>query len=144
MKRSIQNLSAKGFTIIELLVIIVIIGILATFTLVAYNGIQNSARDKSVQSDIDNLDGIETDYGNKNNVIGKAWYSGNGVDSSLNFTPSTGNVIDVVINGTSYCIRGYNIAATTYKSISTAAIKESTSGVCAGLAASAAAIAASP
>lgn len=34
----------KGFTIVELLIVIVVIAILAAIVLVAYNGIQNSAR----------------------------------------------------------------------------------------------------
>lgn len=37
--------SRRGFTIVELLVVIVVIGILATITVVAYNGTQARARD---------------------------------------------------------------------------------------------------
>lgn len=36
--------SIRGFTIVELLIVIVVIGILASITIVAYNGIQNRAR----------------------------------------------------------------------------------------------------
>lgn len=38
----------KGFTIVELLIVIVIIGILAAITIVAYNGIQQRARNTQV------------------------------------------------------------------------------------------------
>ena len=38
-----------GFTIVELLIVIVIIGILAAITVVAYNGIQNRANNTKTQ-----------------------------------------------------------------------------------------------
>lgn len=40
----------KGFTIVELLIVIVVIGILAAISIVAYNGIQERARTSSVLS----------------------------------------------------------------------------------------------
>jgi general secretion pathway protein G len=42
----------KGFTIVELLIVIVVIGILAAITIVAYNGVQQRARDAQRQSDV--------------------------------------------------------------------------------------------
>lgn len=44
--------NVSGFTIVELLIVIVVIAILATISVVAYNGIQNRAYDSSVQSDL--------------------------------------------------------------------------------------------
>lgn len=129
-----DTLSFKnGFTIIELVIVVIIIGILAAVVLVAYTGIQSAARDKSVLSDLDALDGIETRYGLKNSTAGKAWYSGTGVDSDLSFTQSSGNIIDIVVNSTDYCIRGYNLSSATYKNLATAAKKESTPGICSTL-----------
>ena len=45
----------SGFTIVELLIVIVVIAVLATITIVAYNGIQNRAYDSSIQSDLKSL-----------------------------------------------------------------------------------------
>jgi prepilin-type N-terminal cleavage/methylation domain-containing protein len=40
----------KGFTIVELLIVVVVIAILAAITIVAYNGIQNRARESAAQA----------------------------------------------------------------------------------------------
>lgn len=42
----------NGFTIVELLIVIVVIGILAAITIVAYNGVQQRARDSRRVSDM--------------------------------------------------------------------------------------------
>jgi len=42
----------KGFTIIELLVVMVVIGILVTITVVSYSGLQQRSRDSERASDI--------------------------------------------------------------------------------------------
>ena len=45
----------SGFTIVELLIVIVVIGILAAITIVAYNGIQQRGRDVKRTSDVGSL-----------------------------------------------------------------------------------------
>lgn len=41
-----------GFTIVELLIVIVVIGILAAITIVAFNGVQNRAKEAKLQSEL--------------------------------------------------------------------------------------------
>src|SRR5579864_4321335 len=54
-----QRLQADrgGFTIVELLIVIVVIGILAALVIVTYNGIQQKARDTERKTDIKALQG---------------------------------------------------------------------------------------
>lgn len=66
---SLQTLKdQKGFTIVELLIVIVVIGILAAITIVAYNGIQNRAKDTKYKGTADTIikkiEGVNADTGN--------------------------------------------------------------------------------
>jgi len=45
----------KGFTLVELLIVIIIIGILATLVIVTFTGVQQKARDAKRQTDINAL-----------------------------------------------------------------------------------------
>lgn len=45
------NIKQKGFTIVELLIVIVVIGILAMLVLNTFNGVQQKARDTERQTD---------------------------------------------------------------------------------------------
>ena len=47
--------SQKGFTIVELLIVVVVIAILAAITIVAYNGIQTRANNSAAESSVNTM-----------------------------------------------------------------------------------------
>ncbi len=61
MKKTISGLSPygrktrTGFTIVELLIVIVVIAVLAAISVVAYNGVQNRANDTVIKNDLANF-----------------------------------------------------------------------------------------
>lgn len=69
----------KGFTIVELLIVIVVIAVLAAITIVAYNGIQQRSRDSARAQDIAGIKKALMLYNTENGGVMKtSSYSGNG------------------------------------------------------------------
>ncbi len=62
--RSLKSFKKQeGFTIVELLIVIVVIGILATLVIITFSGIQQRARDTQRQTDINGIQGhVEAYY----------------------------------------------------------------------------------
>lgn len=93
--------SAKGFTIVELLIVIVIIAILASITIVAYNGVQNRANDTAVQTDLRNLRTIMLVTSSETNVYPN---TENGI-KTLGFRVSKSSYGNPIVSGSG----GYNL-----------------------------------
>ncbi len=89
----------KGFTIVELLVVIVVIGILTTIVIVSYGAWQTSTRTAQVKSDLTSAA----------SAMEAARNFGSGYPSSLpsSITPSSGVTLTLTATAaTSYCIDG--------------------------------------
>ena len=66
--KNIKSKKARGFTIIELLVVIVVIGILAAITIVSYSGITNRAKTSKAQTNADSVLNVADVYAADNGV----------------------------------------------------------------------------
>jgi len=112
-----KRMRQSGFTIVELLIVIVVIGILAAITIVAYNGIQTRAQTTKINSDLTMLDkAIKAARVNENKALFNITLSG-----------YTANLCNTAANGTDLTDRGiaaintcWTTYATTLDRISTA------------------------
>jgi type II secretion system protein G len=81
MKARTQLASEHGFTIVEILIVIVIIGILAAITITAYNGTQDRARFTLMRSDLQSiikaLDMYKVDNDRYPNTVGQSGCTSN-------------------------------------------------------------------
>ena len=73
-----QKMRTTGFTIVELLIVIVVIGILAAITIVSFNGVQQKAREATIRSDLASIQKAMLLYRGELGVLppGADFYSG--------------------------------------------------------------------
>lgn len=116
---TIQSKNTQGFTIVELLVVIVVIGVLAAITIVSYTGVQQRAVAASLISDLDNaskqlklfqIDNSTSDYPNTINCTGDT-----ATNKCLNTSADTTYEYKSNINPKTFCLtatkngQSYNI-----------------------------------
>jgi uncharacterized protein (TIGR02145 family)/prepilin-type N-terminal cleavage/methylation domain-containing protein len=94
-----------GFTIVELLVVIVVIGILAAITIVSYTGITAKANESSIKSELANA--------SKKLSMYYAQYESYPTTSGLNLTTGCPTLPN---DDTNYCIKFNSGTTVTYKS----------------------------
>lgn len=107
------NSSQRGFTIVELLIVIVIIGILAAITIVAYNGIQSRARAAAQVSVLSQASKTaRTNYlTNGSYPIASALPTNSGISLSITSDTST-ETFCITATGTNYSAKNVNQTGT--------------------------------
>ncbi len=105
-----QPPSGRGFTIVELLIVIVVIGILAAITIVAYSGIQQRAVAASLTYDLDNASKLLKLDQVSNGIYPTTLALANG---GKGIPASSGTTYQYIVNNTSsqtFCISATNSA----------------------------------
>ena len=108
-----------GFTIIELLIVIIVIGILATLVITTFSGIQRNARNRAREADINAIHSqLEYYYGQNSkyptlaNLNDPAWRTANlkGLDSEALKDPQGTN--DTVVGSPAAAAYSYEVTPT--------------------------------
>lgn len=89
----VKNKQQAGFTIVELLIVIVVIGILAAITIVAYNGIQARANDTRMKSIASQIEKGLLLWNTDTNMMPKGGWSSTVAFDGTNCTDGTGGWI---------------------------------------------------
>lgn len=95
--QDIKTRKQGGFTIVELLIVIVIIAILAAITIIAYNGIQNRSKTASAQSAANNFQKKAEAYN---------------ADGPTSAYPSVSADLTSASSGTTYYLAGVSVDGT--------------------------------
>ena len=108
-----------GFTIVELLVVIVVIGILAAITLVSYTGVTSRAKIAVMQSDLSNsskrLKIYQATYGSYPTIDSTTKCpTAPTADNTLCLKASSGNTFTYSSNGTTFALTSTNTNGTAY------------------------------
>ena len=120
-----KHTKQSGFTIVELLIVIVVIAILAAISIVAYNGIQNRAKVSSLNSALSQAAKKIAVWQVDNPGLSPTSLSLAGVSNSGNITYT----YDQMENGTGYCLIANNSGTSYYILSSNQSPQE---GVCSG------------
>jgi len=116
----------NGFTIVELLIVIVVIGILAAITIVAFNGVQDKAKRASLQADVSSA--VKTLEQYRLTVGSTEQYPATQALASLKMSSGNAQAYTYKSSDNSYCLTVTNGATSYYTTSHTKTSREGTCG----------------
>lgn len=116
-KKKVELRDEQGFTLIELMVVVLIIGILMAIAIPTFLGAQKSAQDRSAQSDLRNLLTSEVSYYTQNQYYADSTDLGT-TDPTYNAKLAAGTIIATAPTGQTLSSSGATVVCLSEKSVS--------------------------